>query len=567
MRPQESESTPLFCPELGNKTTKVTKKESPRAQLSGRGPAKAPHTQPQSRQTKAKSTKGRLSPRKAATLTYILGFLLIFSFFYFIYGDMITRAEQDMYISSSPDTMYYLLSQSDGRLFYVFRWVMLVCKWALAGAAFLALVMTLTAWAFDYALQIPRKLRGLGFLVGAGETGWMIFQGTNLYYKSEPSLIVLIPIALLVLCSLLALLTRLARKYAAKAPQPVDSQTKIRPWGALFPLILFIGLGWSAKTFNENAILTARFQNLAWQQDWETIIKEAHQAKQPSRAVAAYYAIALEETDQLLDGMFDIAYEFPKLKLKKHEGSEEYGLFVTDCNYHAGLLNASYRCAMDHLVMNGPRLYMYKRMAVCSLLNGEEKLCRKYLRLIAQMPFEQSFVEKYEAMLDNPELIAQDPELVHVRHLIPKEDKFEQNYQPPAFLGYNVGLYTGSDYTLITSAAACLYSKDLIRFLQRAKVMHQKRLRFPPCMQEAIAILGLRDPNILKQFPEVSQYSSQQVRSFLFDAKPYIKDRLKLRHELKERWLGTYAYYYYTENNDPEQVAKSYDPSNKVGVN
>lgn len=547
--------------------TKVTKKESPRGRHSRRGPAQAPHTQPPTQQIRAKGSKGWLSYRKASFLTYLLGFLLIFGFFYFVYGDMLTRAEQDMYISSSPETMYHLLSQPEGRLFYVFRWVMLVCKWALSGAAFLALVMTLTAWAFDYALQIPRKLRGLGFLVGAGQIGWMILQGTNLYYKSEPSLIVLIPLALLVLCALLALLSFLVRKYAAKAPQEAAPVAKTRPWGILFPLVLFIGLGWCAKNFNENVILTARFQNLSWQQDWETIIKESRQAKQPSRAVAAYYAIALEETDQLLDGMFDIAYEFPKLKLKKHEGSEEYGLFVTDCNFHAGLLNASYRCAMDHLVMNGPRLYMYKRLAVCSLLNGEEMLCRKYLRLIAQMPFEQSFVEKYEAMLDNPELIAQDPELAHVRLLIPQEDKFEQNYQPPAFLGYNVGLYTGSDYTLITSAAACLYSKDLVRFLQRAKVMQQKRLRFPPCMQEAIAILGLRDPNILKQFPQVSQYSSQQVRSFLFDAKPYIKDRLKLRHELKDRWLGTYAYYYYTENNDPEQVAKSYDASNKAGVN
>ena len=49
------------------------------------------------------------------------------------------------------------------------------------------------------------------------------------------------------------------------------------------------------------------------------------------------------------------------------------------------------------------------------------------------------------------------------------------------------------------------------------------------------------------------------------DARPYIKDRLKLRSELRERWLGTYMYYYYTENNDPDQVVKP--TQNKASVN
>ena len=35
-----------------------------------------------------------------------------------------------------------------------------------------------------------------------------------------------------------------------------------------------------------------------------------------------------------------------------------------------------------------------------------------------------------------------------------------------------------------------------------------------------------------------------------------VSDDTQLRHELRERWLGTYVYYYYTENNDPDQVVK-----------
>lgn len=106
------------------------------------------------------------------------------------------------------------------------------------------------------------------------------------------------------------------------------------------------------------------------------MIETARSARQPSRAIAAYHAVALEETDQLLDGMFELVYEYPKARLDTIDGNEEYGLFLADCNYHAGLLNAGYRCAMDQNVMNGPRLYNFKRMAVCALLMGEKNCVR-----------------------------------------------------------------------------------------------------------------------------------------------------------------------------------------------
>ena len=52
-----------------------------------------------------------LKPRTALWLTYVLGFAALFAFLYEVYGDVLTRTEQDSYISTSPDTMHYLLSQ------------------------------------------------------------------------------------------------------------------------------------------------------------------------------------------------------------------------------------------------------------------------------------------------------------------------------------------------------------------------------------------------------------------------------------------------------------------------
>lgn len=499
-------------------------------------------------------------PRKARWATYLLGFVALWLLLWWGYGDVLARAEQDSYISTSSSTLHYLLSQPAGWLFWSMRWLLLAFKWSIVGGACLAAVWTLTARLSDYALRMPHQLEGLGFIIPLLEFGWMAWRGTNLYYKNEPSLFILVALAVLIVMALLAAATwAITRNHKAEVPD------KVRPYGLALALVLTTATAITTRIFNENVILTARLQNMQAEQDWEGMIKVARSARRPSKAIAAYHAVALEETDQLLDGMYEIGYDFPKINFDKREGSEEDGIYTADCNFHAGLLNAAYRCALEHTVMNGPRLYAYKRAAVCALLNGEKALCRKYLALIDKVPFEGAFVEKYAAMLRDPKLISEDEELTHVLSLAPKEDHYEQNYQQPLFLGYNVGVNNGTEATLITSTAACLYSKDLQRFMLRAQIFAQKGKTLPLCMQQAIAILSIKQPSILQAFPQVSKFVQDDVINFLMDARPYIKDRLKLRSELRERWLGTYMYYYYTENNDPDQVVKP--TQNKASVN
>ena len=517
----------------------------------------ASHSSP----AKAAGRRFTLSPRTARWLTYGVGLAALFAFFTLIYGDVLVRTAEDNYVSTSSDTMYYLLSQPWGRLWWVMRWPLLLFKWTAVGGLLLAAVYTLTARFADYALRLPRSWEGLGFLLPVAQIGWMLWQGTNLYYKNEPSRFLLIALACLLLTAVLAAVAWLLRRKA-------DGRTAeaVRPYGLAVVLAVMAATSWAALRFNENEILTARLQNLCAEERWDEMIEQARSARQPSRAVAAYHAIALLQKGQLLDGVFDIPYEYPEVRLEKHDGSEEYGLFLADCSLHAGLLNAGYRNAMDKLVMDGPRLFTLKQLALCSLLNGEEALCRKYMHLIKAMPFTQDFTDRYEPLIGNKQRIEAEPMFHDILSRYPRETRFEQNYQPPTFLGYNMGLHEGSDAVLQTSVAACLYSKDLQSFLPRAQIMAQKGMPFPACVQQAVAILALKKPELLQAFPQVGRFVPDEIRSFLMDAKPYVGDRLALRHELRDRWLGTYVYYYYTENNDPDQVMKP-QTGEKSGVN
>lgn len=521
----------------------------------------------------AAGMKMKCSAKTAARLAYAVGFVCLFVFFGFIYGDVIMRAQQESYVCTDRTAMHHLLGQPLGELFWLGRFALLSCHWALLGGLCLSAVLTLAAFLFDHALGLHLHARGgmwrgVGFLPAVALIAWMLSRGTNLYYKSEPSLFLLLALGILLAAAVVAGLAAAVHRFGKAKEGESTANVRLFPLGTMLTLLLLAGSMLAAVRFNENVILTARLQRLQWEGDWQTMIEEARKAQRPSRAVAAYHAIALEETDGLLEGIFDLVYDFPDIKFDKKDGNEEYGLFVADCNYHAGLLNAGYRKAMDHVVMNGPCLYYLKRMAVCAVANEEWELAKRYLAFIGRMPLESDFVEKYAAIVENPKLAAEDAELAHVKLLYPQESKFEQQYRQPAFLGYNIGLMMGSDATLYTSIAACLYSKDLQAVLPRAYQLVRKGLNLPPAVQQAIVIAAQKNPEILTQFPGVSQFVPQQLTSFLLSARPYSKDRKALRRELKKDWLGTYMYYYYCENNEPDQVRKADEGgAHKSGVN
>lgn len=527
--------------------------------------AKKPQAAPSAaRKAAAPRRLFRCTASTASRLAYAVGFLLLFAFFYFVYGDVMLRAGQQSYVSTSTDTLYYVLSRPFGSLYVVGRFLLLPSKWPWLFGLLMAVVMAVQARLADYVLSLPKSWRGVGFIVPAMQMGWMVWRGTNLYYKNEPGLITLIPVAALLLLLLLAALKWGLAKWLRRPSSAVVQH--VRPWGLLAAVVLVCAPSVWALAENENVILTARLQNLCDEREWDTIIEEARAARRPSRAVAAYHAIALLETNQLVDGLFDIAYDYPKLRLDSLDGAEEYGLFLADCNLHAGLLNPAYRASMDQVVMHGPRVDHFKRMALCALLSGEDALCRKYIHLVGRMPFEGEWVDYMTACLRNRKLIADDDMMAHILSLKPQEQRFEQSYRYPAFLGYNIGLAQGADATLHTSVAACLYSKDLQAAAYRIAIMAQKGMPMSAPLQQCVAILRLNHPEMADQLPPVPAYVEEQYKLFLTDAKPYVKDRLGLRRALKEAWLGTFFYYYYAENNDPDQVLKR-ETGSEAGVN
>lgn len=491
-----------------------------------------------------------------ASWTYAVLFVVLAVFCTLVYGDVFARAQQESFVNTNAVSMKFLTDKPLGTLYWGMRWLLVVFKSKWIGGLLLAGVLMLTAWLVDRMLRQPAAWCGVGVLVPLAELGWMVAQGTNLYYKNEPSRFVLLTVGtLLVALVAYGVVALLRRKRAAAQPK-----TTARPWGLMLMLVLTGALYGYTLTAQQNPILTARMQHRLWQQDWEGMIDDALSARRPTRAVAAYYAIALLQQGELLERLYEIPYNYPiNGGLEAHDGSEEYGLLQADADFEAGLVQVAYHYALEYTVMNGPTTHNVKRMALCAVMMEEKELANKYFRILESLPFEGDFIERYRPMVDNPKLIEEDAELALVRKLKPREHKYEQQYRQPAFMGYNLGLLEGSDETLITSTAACMYSKDLMAMMPRVMAMIQKKMNLPMTVQQAICCLSLKDKGAHKDVVNVlpnSQLVMSELQSFLMDAKEYMKDKDLLREKLKDRWLGSYMYYYYCENNDSIATGK-----------
>lgn len=534
------------------------------ANASKKGKEKPQHAsnpvQGKNRTSGGRASRFALTPRQLSRLTYLIGFALLWFFCAWTYGCVFSCAEQYSFATFDAGQMKHLTDQSLGHLYWAGRILLYVYKSQLAGGLFLAAILTATAWAANSLLRVPARWKGLAFLIPAAELGYFMHRGLLLFYRGEPGIIFVLPVALLLVLGIAALMARIVR--GRKQGVPANAATRCRPWPLLVPVLFFAVLQACATHFNENEIAVSRMQKSMEKADWDAMIDEALSVSRPSRSTAAYYAIALTQSGQLLDRAFDLPFDYPPMQRDSLMGIEEGGFYIPDATLFAGIPNIAAQVTMEQMVQGGPRICHLKRLAICALLNKEKALAEKYFHILESVPFESSFVEKYRPMLTDTTLIEKDATLACIADLYPREDKFSQNYPLPTFLGYNSKLTTGSDAALRTSIATCLYSKNLQSFLPRAAILRTKQA-LPVCVQQAIAIASLKNPELLKRFPEVSQFTVEEVKSFIMDAGPYVDDKKKLRKEMKKKWLGTYMYYYYCENNEENQAS----PTEKSGVN
>lgn len=487
------------------------------------------------------------------------------------YGDVLQMARERSFWVADTKQMEFLLGQEFGGLWYIGRMMMMPYHNPWIGALPLAAMLTWSTWCLGYGMRLTARWRWVQYLPAGVFMTLLSYEGVNLFYENEAGAIMGIPFCATVILSIWALM--IASFSRKKAPSIVRVPHDENRWQNM------VQLGALTIVFGAQVVITEIYRpyvrviagmNVSLlKNDWQGIMKTARaNAHLSHRPIAAAYAIALVNTGQQCDRLYDIRLDYDPIYMhRKNMPAEDntLPLYQEDCDYHAGFVQTCIHHAMERMTMIGPNIHSLELLAKCALLTGETEVARKYLRILKNVPFEGDFVQKYSAYVDNPGMINSDPEMASIRKLEPIHDSFENIYQQPVFLGYNLSLTEGrSREALLNSLAVCMYSKAMPAFLMRTQPLEGSMP--PENVADALCLLSSKDKDIPNRFPAL-QFRQEKLVNALVQMRPFMKDRPKHALELFDKYKGYYPYYYYFGNLKATRKTEKHDQSSTAGVN
>lgn len=485
-----------------------------------------------------------------AIKSHLIFFITIWILLAAYYGDVFYIAQQNSFFSTQSTLMQFVTAHRPyGYLWWMGRALLQPFYHPWLGALITTFMLTLISGLVNYVFRLPKNLFLLQFLPAIAWLGHCFYQGYDLYYQTETGKILGIPFCILIILILQSLFMRTFSKKRIHTAFLEGECDHKNSWIRIVTLLILPLLLITANNYYRPYVRpTAHMQRALQQEKWEEIKEIAKTCNVSARPIAAYYAIALIQTGEITQSLFDIEYNYADIHLHDRSGSKDFGTnyYEADGNFYAGLLNSAYRNAMERLTMEGPTALSLKMLAECSLLNGESKVCDKYLDILETMPFEKKFVEKTRILNRQPHLIAQEARYTRVLNLLPTSDSFETFYKEPVFLGYNICLLQGRSMdALNASLAACLYTKLMPDFLIRTEPLINTTLTRN--VEDALTMESKQNPNIGRVF-SLSELSISRYDMFLKMAATYKGQKEEGARALKEQFLGFYPYYYYYGN-------------------
>jgi len=527
-------------------------------------PASKPQSKPAAARKEAKSRKPLLLP------VTVVFFVLVWAWAAFYYGDVFRIAREYSFWAPDATLMKYESGRPWGQLWVIGLALLQLYRWPILGGLVTALFVSGCAWMTGYCLRLRGWWRLLQYLPAAAYLIIITYLGFDTYFESEPGMIMGIPfLCFLVLLILTCIIRSFSRHKIHSVLFPPKDETPQQNW-AQTALVVGIMLATVGVThfMRPYVRVVTTMQCQMMEQDWQGMTETARaNAELSYRQIAAYYAIALVNRGEIGNKMFDIRLDYDVPYLHGFNGDENNAsnYYIMDCDFYSGLVETALHHAMEQMTMNGPNLRALKLLTKCALMRGEWEVARKYLTILDKVPFEGDWVEKYRAMLDNPEAVNNDSEFKMVRLIEPLHDSFENNYIQPVFLGYNASLLEGrSINALWNSLMVHIYTKTMEDFIFRCSPL---RGSVPPQnISEALTLMASKHPELMQQYAGLD-YNRSRMMAFLADVKPYMKDRAKYAKELFPKYKGYYPYYYFFGNLKATKKKKENTGTSNSGVN
>ena len=333
-----------------------------------------------------------------------------------------------------------------------------------------------------------------------------------------------------------------------KGEEAPKEKKPILRWAVQGLLLAALAAGvWHFWYKDDNFHHELRMQRCIEKADWEGVIEEGRkQDSEPTRAIVMMHNLALSR----LGRQYDEMYNFQKGSKRSNSPTPIY-MFNTAGRliyYHYGVMNECHRMCMEDGVSIGWSVELLQYMARTALLSKEPQTARKFVNLLRQTQFYGDWADHIEKLIDNPDLLAKDPETGPITHMMHYGDiQSEGDGHVEKNLMTMLSRQDADDtYFQEQAVLAAMWARNPNEFWPRFELYLNQRLDqpVPRIIQEAAYLFGVLGQQDFVDILPIEPSVKASFQSFMEMMKQY-QGMPQLRDYLYQRYGNTYYFEYF----------------------
>jgi hypothetical protein len=150
---------------------------------------------------------------------------------------------------------------------------------------------------------------------------------------------------------------------------------------------------------------------------WDALLERARSSPSTDLRIQFMTNYALYRKRALLDEMFNypqtwgargLVFNFTGRSWSPEEDDTRRAMYNSDLFCEMGHINIAFRHAYDYRYAAGQRYDVLKRMAQCSIANGNYDMATKFLNVLQKTLFHKDFARRHKQTIANPDVLAKE---------------------------------------------------------------------------------------------------------------------------------------------------------------
>lgn len=281
--------------------------------------------------------------------------------------------------------------------------------------------------------------------------------------------------------------------------------------------------------------------------EWKEVLETIKDAESITHTQNAFRVIALGQTNQLNKRLFDAP--FPLSKFSGGIGVDKI-VFAVPLYFYSSFNSLALQMNMEIWTSFGEFNGGLKMFALIALMNDEDELAKKYIRLMKKSAGLETVAERYERYVaDKNLMLKENPHLELI-----KKHNVSENVEISVHTSY-VNTYFAFDGFSADNVErrllANLYVKELPNFVRELSYVGPRKYKvLPDYFQEAVVLYAIltQNKNIVKNFP-IKQHIGDKVSNIIKIIQSKGPEKVdEAKEVLKKKYPNSYTYFYFFES-------------------